>query len=268
MNLSESNTTTSQKRKKESVPRIMVSAFEFSNPTFTKLLQHSPIGISVFHYVRCLSRVQATLKLGLSDACSSVEWYFRISASDVSGILEICYAGGLLATDETHIWCPEVVDDVRQYDERRQQLSEAGKRGVKARLNHPSTPSQSTLKHPRKGKERLGKVRKGRERVLIENEDRTRLLTEMSEPELTYWVSKCTEYAKAKPRKWAQYSDHPAVIRNWRSRRIEDGFRWDPTEKIYSKPGFQNGGFKTSGEMKREKTEKFLKDLAEGRVEE
>ena len=147
------------KRKKESTPSVMISAFEFSDPRIIGLIQSHPQAHTVYTYVRCLSRVEATLKLPFDQAIATLSWCLHIERNEVEAIINTCVSLSLLTKDEEGISCSSVIEDVTKYDEKRRLLSEAGKRGgnkAQARLKGGSS-------HPQPSQVRKGKERKGKE---------------------------------------------------------------------------------------------------------
>ena len=156
----ETDTTKSEgKRKKESTPSVMISAFEFSDPRIIGLIQSHPQAYTVYTYVRCLSRVEATLKLPFDQAIATLSWCLHIERNEVEQILNSCVLLSLLEEDNGEIFCPKVVEDVTKYDEKRRILSEAGKRGG----NKAQAKLKGGSSHPQPSQVRKGKVRIGKE---------------------------------------------------------------------------------------------------------
>lgn len=147
------------KRKKESTPSVMLSAFEFSDPRIIGLIQSHPQAYTVYTYVRCLSRVEATLKLPFDQAIATLSWCLHIERNEVEQILNSCVLLSLLEEDNGEIFCPKVVEDVTKYDEKRRILSEAGKRGG----NKAQAKLKGGSSHPQPSQVRKGKVRLGKE---------------------------------------------------------------------------------------------------------
>lgn len=93
-------------------------------------------------------------------------------------------------------------------------------------------------------------------KVLLSATDIEGLGRAMPADELNYWITQCSDAAQSKPRKWATYKDHAAVIRSWRNLKLESGKAWNPKTKLYEKPnGFHgNSSGKQSAAQRNQQT--------------
>jgi hypothetical protein len=92
-----------------------------------------------------------------------------------------------------------------------------------------------------------------------------RLRDEIGVDELAYWLVSLNEAAGKNRTKWRkEYQDHNLVLRNWRRRKLEDGFQWLAVEKRFERSKkILTGQFETAAEKRARfeaaEKEKFLK---------
>lgn len=242
------------KRKKDSIPKLIVSPFDLTNPKLVPIFKQFGVeGYGIYILVRGQIRAQHELNICSTDVEALLSWTLRIDQERVNEIIHALIASDALVwTDEarTRISCPLVLEDVEVFDERRQQLSKAGKESARKRqekiqqmLNTRSTRSVHTKE--RKGRDRIGKVSKEvdpnsppnwirfREGVQpqdsdgliwLTDEEGRKLRDELGMEQFLDLYQQMCNYALSNPTKWKKkYEDHAAVMRSWKRRRDEGG---------------------------------------------
>lgn len=96
--------------------------------------------------------------------------------------------------------------------------------------------------------------------VFLTDDQVNALLKDMGKAELWYWINELAASAEQKPKHWKKaYTNHSLVVRKWRKAKLESGFIWNDSKRMYEYP--PRAPAKSATERQLEKSGDLIKKL-------
>lgn len=194
-------------------------------------------------------------------AKASITWQnleLATKSKKVEAVASRCFQLGLFEHDSTSFWSPRVISEIGKQEQHYQELK--AKRMAAGQLGGLAKASKASQKRVDKSRSNVYPTDKHtahvevRPKVFLKQESIDKFKTELAPGELDYLLGQMADMAQSKPRKFAQYKDHAAVVRSWRSMKLEKGLVFDPGQQIYTRPPYSSNGnnFKTKEQLERD----------------